>query len=233
MTFGKTLKQLRESNGYTMDKLIEIYNKRFNGKMNKSTLSRYENELQEPMYTVVLNLANIFNVSVDYLSGHYEVSDMKPYTTAQRLSQIIQSRNLKQVDILTAVQPYCNKFGVKLKKNHLSQYVSGKSIPRQDKLTVLGLALNVSEAWLMGYDVPMEREPQPPSPSLPSPNITENIVLITRRTGTQKKYTLSDRQTDVIEGMLEEFIPSTSPYGEIAAEGGELNYRKKKPETTL
>lgn len=67
--FGKILKSLRENNGYSMDKLIEIYNKKFGGKMNKSTLSRYENEIQEPMYTVVVNLANIFNVSVDYLSG--------------------------------------------------------------------------------------------------------------------------------------------------------------------
>lgn len=51
-----------------MDKLIELYNKNYNGKMNKSTLSRYENNLQVPIYTVVVNLANLFNVSVDYLS---------------------------------------------------------------------------------------------------------------------------------------------------------------------
>jgi len=67
--FKKRLKELREGNNYSMDKLIEIYNSRFNGKMNKSTLSRYENGLQEPMYTVVVNLADIFGVSVDYLSG--------------------------------------------------------------------------------------------------------------------------------------------------------------------
>lgn len=66
--FGKRLKELRENNGYTMDKLIELYNKNYNGKMNKSTLSRYENNLQVPIYTVVVNLANLFNVSVDYLS---------------------------------------------------------------------------------------------------------------------------------------------------------------------
>lgn len=67
--FGKRLKELRERNNFSMDKLVEIYNIKFNGKMNKSTLSRYENNLQEPMYTVVVNLAEIFGVSVDYLSG--------------------------------------------------------------------------------------------------------------------------------------------------------------------
>lgn len=75
MTFGKILRRLRESNNYSMDKLIELYNDKFNGKMNKSTLSRYENELQEPMYTVIVNLAKLFNVSVDYLSGATEESN--------------------------------------------------------------------------------------------------------------------------------------------------------------
>jgi repressor LexA len=71
----------------------------------------------------------------------------------------MSERNLKQVDILQNAQPYCKKYGVKLNKNDLSQYVSGKVEPGQHKLYILGLTLNVSEAWLMGYDVPMERTP--------------------------------------------------------------------------
>lgn len=67
--FGKRLRELRERNTYSMDKLIALYNAKFNGKMNKSTLSRYENGLQEPMYTVVANLAELFSVSVDYILG--------------------------------------------------------------------------------------------------------------------------------------------------------------------
>lgn len=67
--FGERLKDLRNQKGYSMDKLIEIYNRKYNAKMNKSTLSRYENGIQEPIYTVVVNFANFFDVSVDYLSG--------------------------------------------------------------------------------------------------------------------------------------------------------------------
>ncbi len=63
---------------------------------------------------------------------------------------------MKQVDILEACKPYCEKFGVKLAKNDLSQYISGKVQPGQDKLTILGKALNVNEVWLMGYNVPQE-----------------------------------------------------------------------------
>lgn len=83
---------------------------------------------------------------------------MKVTTTASRLNQIIDERGLRQVDILNAAKPYCLKYGVKLNKNDLSQYVSGKVDPGQEKLTILGLALNVSEVWLMGYDVPQDRE---------------------------------------------------------------------------
>lgn len=82
---------------------------------------------------------------------------MKQYTTAQRLKQVMEARQLRQVDILALAEPFCRKYNVKLGKNALSQYVSGKVEPGQEKLTILGMALGVSEAWLMGYDVPMER----------------------------------------------------------------------------
>ena len=82
---------------------------------------------------------------------------MKKVTTSDRLKSIMNSRNLKQVDILNLAKPFCEKYGVRLGKNDLSQYVHGKAEPRQEKLTVLGMALGVSEAWLMGFDVPESR----------------------------------------------------------------------------
>lgn len=83
---------------------------------------------------------------------------MKKITTADRLSQIMAERGLKQVDILERCKPYCEKFGVKLNKNDLSQYVSGKVVPKQDKLSILALALEVNEVWLMGYNLPPGRD---------------------------------------------------------------------------
>lgn len=82
---------------------------------------------------------------------------MKISNTSARLKEIISERGIKQVDILNAAKPFCAQYGIKLEKNDLSQYVNGKVEPGQEKLTVLGLALNVSEAWLMGYDVPRGR----------------------------------------------------------------------------
>lgn len=78
-------------------------------------------------------------------------------TTADRLKEIMKYYELRQVDILKRVEPYCKQYGIKMGRNDLSQYVSGKVSPGQEKLTILAMALGVSETWLMGYDVPMER----------------------------------------------------------------------------
>lgn len=71
----------------------------------------------------------------------------------------MQLRNLKQVDVLNMAKPYCEKYDTKLTKVDLSQYVSGKVEPGQAKLFVLANALHVSEAWLMGLDVPSTPTP--------------------------------------------------------------------------
>ena len=77
-------------------------------------------------------------------------------TTGTRLKRIMKEKGLKQVDILKMCEPYCKKYNVKLEKNDLSQYVNDKVQPKQDKLSILGMALNVPEIWLMGYDLPDE-----------------------------------------------------------------------------
>ena len=121
---------------------------------------------------------------------------MKQFTTSQRLEQIMRSRNMRQVDILNAAEPYCRKYGIKLGKNDLSQYVSGKVEPGQDKLTILGLALNVSEAWLMGYDVPAERE-IPPITALSDGRMKEYVQLFELLNDDQK-----DMIIHAIKGIL-------------------------------
>lgn len=84
-------------------------------------------------------------------------SNTKVSNTSERLREIMKEKNLRQVDILEKCAPYCSKYKKKIGRNDLSQYVNGKTEPRQDKLYILALALNVNEAWLMGFDVPPER----------------------------------------------------------------------------
>lgn len=82
---------------------------------------------------------------------------MRISNTANRLKEIMDEENLKQIDIIKKSSYFSSKYDTKLTKTDLSQYVSGKVEPGQAKLFVLASALNVSEAWLMGYDVPKTR----------------------------------------------------------------------------
>ena len=100
---------------------------------------------------------------------------MKASSTQKRLKYIMDMRNLRQIDILNLVLPYCDEYGVKMHRSDISQYLSGKTEPNQDKLFILGLALNVSEAWLMGYDVPMNRQTVAPHTS---PTVTEDDLKV-------------------------------------------------------
>lgn len=67
-----------------------------------------------------------------------------------RLVRAMAIRNLKQIEV-------CNKTGIS--KSLMSQYVSGLCLPKQNNLYLIAKALNVSETWLMGFDVSMERIP--------------------------------------------------------------------------
>ncbi|MBP3700102.1 MAG: transcriptional regulator [Oscillospiraceae bacterium] len=82
-------------------------------------------------------------------------------TTADRLKEVMEERRLRQADIVAMCQPYCEEYRVKLGKSDLSQYVSGRVVPGQSKLFILARALNVNEAWMMGYDVDPSRDDTP------------------------------------------------------------------------
>lgn len=65
-----------------------------------------------------------------------------------RLRSALNLQNMKAIEL-------SEKTGIP--KSAISQYMSGYAKPKQDRIYLLARALNVSEAWLMGYDVPMER----------------------------------------------------------------------------
>ena len=110
-------------------------------------------------------------------------------TTQQRLNQLMSERNLKQVDILNMSLPLQKETGIKMSKSHLSQYVNGKSSPDQHKLYLLAKTLNVSEAWLLGYDVPKEDKKN----NIPSIETIYNQLEKPRQT---KVYNFAEQQLE-------------------------------------
>lgn len=77
---------------------------------------------------------------------------MEKTTTGKRLIEYMEKFGLKQSDI-------CTRAGID--RAAMSNYVRDLRAPRQDVLTALAKALDVTEPWLMGYDVPMRDEPAP------------------------------------------------------------------------
>ena len=65
-----------------------------------------------------------------------------------RLRIAMSVREMRAIDLH-------NKTGVP--KGAISYYLSGKSEPKADRLYIICKALDVSEAWMLGYDVKMER----------------------------------------------------------------------------
>lgn len=65
-----------------------------------------------------------------------------------RLKKALDLRGVKAVDL-------SRKTGIP--KGAISYYLSGKSVPRAGRIYQIAAALDVSEAWLLGYDVPMAR----------------------------------------------------------------------------
>lgn len=68
-----------------------------------------------------------------------------------RLKEALDVRNMRAVDLT-------EKAGVP--KSAVSFYLAGKSKPKADRLYQIAQALDVSETWLLGYDVPMLRTPE-------------------------------------------------------------------------
>ncbi|KFI87017.1 MULTISPECIES: aminotransferase class I/II-fold pyridoxal phosphate-dependent enzyme [Bifidobacterium] len=65
---------------------------------------------------------------------------------AERLRNAMTSRGLKQIDLVHAAE----RQAVKMGKSHISQYVAGKTMPREDVLEFLANELDVDVNWLRG-----------------------------------------------------------------------------------
>ena len=120
---------------------------------------------------------------------------MNRVSTAERLKKIMAEKNLRQVDILNLVLPICAQYDIKMNKSDISQYVSGKVEPSQEKLVALGMALNVTESWLMGFDVPSERKDS-------QVQAEEDFDLLYRYS------MLTERDKEIVSNMIDSMLSS-------------------------
>ena len=85
---------------------------------------------------------------------------------ATRIKKALSIRNMKQSELCRLT---------KIATSAMSEYLSGRYDPKQDKIYLMSEALNVDPVWLMGFDVPMEKEQKKFSPHDP---LTEGEKLV-------------------------------------------------------
>ncbi|MCD7730283.1 MAG: helix-turn-helix domain-containing protein [Oscillospiraceae bacterium] len=159
MTFGQRIATLRKEKGLTQQELAEKV-----GYTSRSAIAKIEADERSVSQSELVSLARVLDTTPSALVGwesdreELDYTRLAPamHTVADRLTQLMRERSLRQIDILELCAPFCEQYGVNLDKSGLSQYISGKVVPKRDKLSILAMALGVSEVWLKGYDVPPE-----------------------------------------------------------------------------
>lgn len=126
---------------------------------------------------------------------------MRKYETSDRLNQLMAERNWKQVDIINNSKKFQEKLGVQLGKSALSQYVNGVQAPDQKKLALLALTFDVSEAWLMGYDVPRERDVK-----TDSDYTTSDLRKMAENAKTFDGKPLNEEDIEAIQNIIEIYL---------------------------
>lgn len=116
---------------------------------------------------------------------------------AERFNLALQRQGLKQVDLLRAA----NVEGVKLGKSQISQYVSGKAVPRENVGNFLAKTLNVHVSWLYGKDSVIEESSKASVKQSTSKSMNEERIVHMRefQKSTKLDHVLYDVRGPVVD----------------------------------
>lgn len=114
-----------------------------------------------------------------------------------RIGEALKIRNVKKIEL-------SEKTGIH--KATISNWINQKYQPKQISLVKIARALDVSEIWLAGYDVPMER----PIEQKKMDTLAESILKIK----SDKRYgnlvnniiKLDETQLTLVENLIEQMI---------------------------
>ncbi|WP_282926925.1 helix-turn-helix domain-containing protein [Helcococcus kunzii] len=76
------------------------------------------------------------------------MKDIKKSDFPSRLKQIMNDRNISQAELSKIT---------KITASSISDWLNRKYEAKQDKIDIIATALNISPAWLLGYDVPIKK----------------------------------------------------------------------------
>lgn len=123
------------------------------------------------------------------------------YERKNRIEQALNIRNMKQVELV-------EKTG--LSKGSINHWIKQRYQPKQNAIMKMAKALEVSEMWLAGYDVPMER----PAAQIKNDELVQLINNIRKNEDLKKLFisicSLSSDQRKTIESMVSELTKLNS-----------------------
>lgn len=124
-------------------------------------------------------------------------------TTSQRILTAMELRGFKQADLV-------EKTGIS--KGALSSYISGRYTPKQNNIYLIAKALDVNEAWLIGADVPMERQLDPVLAPAPLPADQKQLNDIYTQLDSSNKKKVITYATNLLstQRMEDELIPDAA-----------------------
>ena len=76
------------------------------------------------------------------------MNEEKTETCGKRIEKALSIRQMKPMELCRLAN---------IPKSSMSLYLQGAYEPKQDRIYKMAAVLNINEAWLMGYDVPMKR----------------------------------------------------------------------------
>lgn len=120
---------------------------------------------------------------------------MNEYKRENRIAEALSIKGWKQVDLV-------ERTGIA--KASINAWVKQNWQPKQKSLMKMAQVLGVSEMWLAGYDVPMER----PVAQVKNDELVWLINIIRKDNNLQRLFTsicnLTDDQRKTIESMVNE-----------------------------
>lgn len=111
-------------------------------------------------------------------------------TIADRIKQALVLRNMKQADLVKATG---------IGKSSISTYLTGAYEPKQKNIYKIARALNVSEAWLMGYETDADLKELPESLKTQELTAHEIKIALAYRQAT-------DKEKEVVETVLKDYL---------------------------
>ena len=108
-----------------------------------------KNKIEQNLIRVAIKKSSISKM--EYKERKLTVSEIE---FAERLKSAMKQKGYKQVDMIRAAEAA----GIKLGKSHISQYVSGKTIPRENIMTFLAETLGCDKTWLQEGGPKVEKD---------------------------------------------------------------------------